>query len=57
MLAETRVWIFREALADYGDHQMVNPKASTGAGEYLGTGIAGGELHALVKFPALQKTG
>lgn len=27
--------------------QMVNPKASTGVGEYLGTAIAGGERHAL----------
>jgi hypothetical protein len=27
--------------------RMLNPKASTGAGEYLGTGIEGGERHAL----------
>lgn len=27
--------------------RMINPKASTGAGEYLGTGIEGGERHAL----------
>ena len=26
---------------------MINPKASSGAGEYLGTGIEGGERHAL----------
>jgi len=26
---------------------MINPKASNGAGEYLGTGIEGGERHAL----------
>jgi hypothetical protein len=29
-----------------GGH-MINPKASAGAGEYLGTGIEGGERHAL----------
>jgi hypothetical protein len=29
-----------------GGH-MINAKASTGAGEYLGTGIEGGERHAL----------
>ena len=27
--------------------KMINAKASTGAGEYLGTGIEGGERHAL----------
>jgi hypothetical protein len=27
--------------------RMINPKASGGAGEYLGTGIEGGERHAL----------
>ena len=27
--------------------RMINAKASTGAGEYLGTGIEGGERHAL----------
>ncbi len=27
--------------------RMINPKASSGAGEYLGTGIEGGERHAL----------
>ena len=27
--------------------KMINAKASTGAGEYLGTGIDGGERHAL----------
>ena len=27
--------------------QMINPKASAGAGEYLGTGIEGGERHPL----------
>jgi mannose-6-phosphate isomerase-like protein (cupin superfamily) len=27
--------------------QMIDPRASTGAGEYLGTGIRGGERHAL----------
>jgi mannose-6-phosphate isomerase-like protein (cupin superfamily) len=27
--------------------QMIDPKASGGAGEYLGTGIQGGERHAL----------
>jgi len=27
--------------------RMLNPKASSGAGEYLGTGIEGGERHAL----------
>jgi hypothetical protein len=27
--------------------RMLNPKASNGAGEYLGTGIEGGERHAL----------
>lgn len=27
--------------------RMVNPRASTGVGEYLGTGIDGGERHAL----------
>jgi len=27
--------------------RMLNPKASTGAGEYLGTGIEGGARHAL----------
>jgi mannose-6-phosphate isomerase-like protein (cupin superfamily) len=27
--------------------KMVNPKASSGAGEYLGTGIEGGERHPL----------
>jgi hypothetical protein len=26
--------------------RMINPKASTGAGEYLGTGIEGGERHS-----------
>ena len=26
---------------------MINPKASSGAGEYLGTGISGGERHPL----------
>jgi hypothetical protein len=27
--------------------RMINPRASSGAGEYLGTGIEGGERHAL----------
>jgi hypothetical protein len=27
--------------------RMINPKASTGAGEYLGTGIEGGERHPI----------
>jgi mannose-6-phosphate isomerase-like protein (cupin superfamily) len=27
--------------------QMIDPRASTGIGEYLGTGIQGGERHAL----------
>jgi hypothetical protein len=27
--------------------RMINPKASSGAGEYLGTGIEGGERHAI----------
>jgi hypothetical protein len=27
--------------------RMINPKPSSGAGEYLGTGIEGGERHAL----------
>ena len=26
---------------------MINPKSSSGAGEYLGTGIEGGERHSL----------